>query len=321
MTNTITDKVSQITTDCVYRIATGTWAVGTKLPSLRQGTKLWNVDPMTVKRAYEALRVSGLVEIASRSGVYVRDNAPVYGLRKHLSTLDALYASVQSQISAETGLSVLGSFRYLAQLAEQRAAAAPECSFVECTAFQSKQLAQEVSRAINAPCAAVTLSDLVTGRRPVLPSDRVYFTTGFHHAEVSGFLGGSGPAVVQLTVKFSADCANSVVEAGKRFALFCLDSEQGDLIVDEVRALAGSPLIPARAASVAPEHAVAAVHETGADEAVLVSPSIWESLPPEVQGRPDVFAYEYGFDEGAVRVMASALGLPLGELGCPSGGS
>ena len=87
MTVSITNKVSQVTTDCVYRIATGAWPAGSKLPSLRQGTAIWGVDALTVKRAYEVLETKGLVEIAPRSGVYVRDNASVVGLRKNLAHL------------------------------------------------------------------------------------------------------------------------------------------------------------------------------------------------------------------------------------------
>lgn len=319
MTVSITNKISQITTDCVYRIATGAWAVGTKLPSLRQGTEIWNVDPLTVKRAYEALEARSLVEIVPRSGVYVRDNAPVYGLRRHLGALDALYASVKEQINRETGLSALGAFRYLAELAEQRASVDPECAFVECTAFQSRQLADEVARTVGVPCSGIALGDLSSGQRPMLPSERVVLTTGFHHSEVSELLCDADCSVLQIAVRFCPQRAADVVGAGERFVVMCLDAEQGALIADEVRSLVGRSRVAARAQSVTRTDAADAVAAAPAGEAVLASPSVWEAMTPEQREQGSVFPYAYSFDDSAVRIIATALGLPLGGTGCRLG--
>ncbi|MEN1729180.1 MAG: GntR family transcriptional regulator [Pseudomonadota bacterium] len=316
MTASISDKASQITTDCVYRIATGVWPVGSKLPSLRQGTAIWDVDPLTIKRAYEALEARGLVRIAPRSGVYVRENAPVFDLRKNLQSLETLYLSVQDQIARDTGLSVVGAFRYLAQLAEQRADVAPECAFVECTTFQSQQLAGEVQRALNVPCSAIALDDLRSGRRLLLPSEGAIFTTGFHYADVSERLADSDVAVVQVAVQFMASRAREVVEGSDRFAVFCLESEQGELIAKEVALIADKPDHPSRVASVSPSEALRAVNVAAQGEMVLVSPSLWQSLPEDIRQRDRVLPYAYDFDTDAIRIMASAVGLPLGGAGC-----
>lgn len=311
-----TDKTSQIVTDCVYRIATGVWPVGCRLPSLRQGAEIWGVDPLTVKRSYAALKARGLVEIAPRSGVFVRDNAPVFSLRRHRSMLESLFVSVQDRIAEETGLSTLGSFRYLARLAEHRSASAPECAFVECTEFQAGQLAAAVRDSIEIPCSAIRVDDLVSGRRPLMPSERTVFTTGFHHAEVAGALASMDVRVVQIAVRFSVARAVEVVAAGRGFAVFCLESEQGELVGEEVRSLAGSPAKPMRVVPVDPRGAAQAVASAEDGESILTSPTVWESLPLALRERAGVFAYAYGLDADAVRTIASAVGLPLGDAGC-----
>ena len=64
-------KVDRLHTHCLYRIATGKWPEGERLPSVREAERRWGVDRRTVLVAYHRLAEAGLVRRVDRSGFYV----------------------------------------------------------------------------------------------------------------------------------------------------------------------------------------------------------------------------------------------------------
>ena len=154
-----TPKTERIVKHCLYEIATGSFLPGRRLPSLREARELWSVNHLTVLRAYRRLEDLGLVRSVPRSGFFIADNTDVSGLSRHRSDLERSYERLSGRIAKE-GMSVVGAFRYLAQLAEARAQKEPECAFVECTAFQAQGHAQEIRERLGVPCLPLTTGEI-----------------------------------------------------------------------------------------------------------------------------------------------------------------
>lgn len=309
----ISDKISQIVTECVYRIATGVWPIGGRLPPHRRAAEIWEVDPLTVKRAYERLQARGLVESVPKTGVFVRNNATVLDLRRHMPVLDQFFREWSTRILSETDLSVVGSFRYLAYLAEGYASNEPECAFVECTRVQAEQLASNVTRALDIACAPILLSDLADDPLATPPNMRTVFTTGFHFEEVREICAARSISVVQTTVRFSVQRARMILERGDPFTLFALDAAQARLIAREICRQGGLPDIKPMSVQASEIDAQRKVEQSlrSTAGAVVVSPSVWSAISRKLQEDSRVFGYEFEFDTETQAYMARALGMPV----------
>lgn len=58
------------------RIRDGTYATGTRLPSIATLSQEYELAPVTVRKALAALREEGLITTESGWGTYVRDELP-----------------------------------------------------------------------------------------------------------------------------------------------------------------------------------------------------------------------------------------------------
>lgn len=318
-------KVDQIVTSCIYRIATGAWEAESRLPSLRQAAAMWTVDPLTVKRAYVELQRRGLVRIVPKSGAFVLGNERLPRLRQYSRLLDALYAHFREEIDEKVGISALGAFRYFVQMAQEHASRSPECVFVECTAPQARQISNEISRHLGVPCLGLDLSDLVDGRSCIGPDARLVMTTGFHVAEVREVVVQVGlkqePLILQITVSFAQKAIARLMKIGDPITLFCLDANQGDMVVKEIVGSCGNraefPEISVREATVTQiesllEELLGDPHPPCPSAAVVVSPMLWAALTPPWQECVRVVPYTFDVQDASIEQAAHCLGLPLG---------
>src|SRR5215470_5920672 len=168
----------------VHLIATGTYASGDRLPSVRQAEAEWGVSRLTVLRAYRRLGEQGILRGRTTTGYFVVGSPRVTELQENQRELDRLYADVAKLIRRRGGGTLLGTLRHLAATAEAEARARPECAFVECTPVQARAHAEEIEARLRLTCPAVTTTAL---RDTVPPSVRVLITTTFHRAEVAAF--------------------------------------------------------------------------------------------------------------------------------------
>jgi len=129
-------KVAPLVTTFVYRIATGQWAEGERLPSVRAAGETWGVDRRTVLAAYRALEERGLVRGESRRGFFVAPGPELGRLGRHRGELETLHARVRAELE-RTGLPPASALRWIARLEEARETEEPRCAFVECTASQA----------------------------------------------------------------------------------------------------------------------------------------------------------------------------------------
>jgi DNA-binding transcriptional regulator YhcF (GntR family) len=310
--------MESVVTDCLYRIATGVWRPGQRLPSLREAARFWSVNGLTCLRAYRRLIALGLVHSRPRGGYYVADAAPVERLSRHQADLQQLYDLFDQRMRDRTDLSVLGAARALAQLAEVRAAERPECAFVECTRFQAAGHAREIQVRLRVPCAALTTTE-IGGRREHLPGHiRTILTTLFHFSELSPLadpphltvtpvpiepapsflatLAASRATEVivlalagHLAKSIAADLARRVARRGVRFrsrgmAIDKLDDFLCDWLGE------GPP---------------------AEDRMVILSTTLWSNVGPQWKNRSDVRPYIYHILDSAWPDIAEAIGMPV----------
>jgi DNA-binding transcriptional regulator YhcF (GntR family) len=295
----------------LYEIATGGWRPGERLPSLREARRLWSANHLTVLRAYRRLVGLGLVRNVPRSGFFVADTTEVGRLARHRADLDRVYGRLRGAIAGK-GISVVGAFRYLAQLAEARARDAPECAFAECTLFQAQGHAREVAERLRVPCLPLTTAAIAEDGMPA--HVQTLFTTSFHIAELRRRARPPGLAVVDVPIEFSVGMAARLAATAATVRILATDGETARHAArDARRRVRGVRFEAARAAVKDVEREVDRALATR--RAVLLSPSLWSALADERRGDPLLLPFEYRIREASWPRLADAIGLPLGSLG------
>jgi len=312
-------KVDWVIKACVYKIGTGAWEPGDRLPSLRQGARTWSVDQLTVRRAYQRLQEMGLVRCKPQSGYYLAQNRAVDSLTVHAPMIERFYNEFAGRIEAESKLSVLGVFRFLAMLAEERAARSPECAFIECAEYDARHMAARIAARLGAPCAAFVVEDLV--QNPLLLSDhiRILVTTAFHTKEVSAPKVARTRPVVLVSAALADEMMARVVELGPEVHLFCLDPEQGEHVAGDIRAFPGGQSLKFIVKAGRPENIDAAVQEVLSSpdlppegRVVVLSTTLWEAVDERWRECERVVPYMHDVDDASAARLAAAIGLPLG---------
>ncbi|MHC4470252.1 MAG: GntR family transcriptional regulator [Planctomycetota bacterium] len=310
-------KVEGIVRHGVHQIATGTWRAGEKLPPLRDAERRWSVNQLTVMKAYRRLEALGLVESVPRSGFFVADNSSVDRLGRHRAELDRVYERTRADVEKGAGLSPLGVFRYLEQLAEARARERPECAFVECTPFQARLHAREITERLRVPCLALTTEEL-DGRGERVPRHvRTLLTTSFHHHEVDVLSGEDGPSVVDVPIVFSPELVLRLTEEAREALFLALDEDTARHVAEDFESLSAAHRLEVGVGSATPEEidAVVTRESAGGDRRVLLlSPTLWDAVSEEPRSSPWVFPVDYRIREDAWPAVADGIGLPLGAL-------
>lgn len=309
-------KVDSIVKHCVYEIATGAWAAGDKLPSLRRGEALWTANHLTVLRAYRRLEELGLVRREPRRGFFVAPHETSDRLRSDRQELDALYESVRATLLKDGSRSVVGAFRYLAEVAHSRARRQPECAFVECTAFQAEGHAREVRARLELPCLALRTEQLAAAPPPGV---RFVLTTSFHVAEVAEAVKGTGIEALSVPIELCAEVLSQLVQSAGEIAFFATDGDHAHHIARDAapRLGAAGAVITAqscRAADVDGELAEALPAGGGGRRVVVLSPSLWTAASESWRRDRRVVALACQVVPSIWGQVADVLGLPLRSL-------
>lgn len=176
-------RIELVCSDNTYEKATGAFLPGQKLPTIREAAQRWDIDHPLVMKAYRRLEQLGLVKSVPRSGYFVSVGASHDVISRHRFELQAMFERLSDEVSKSTKWSILGTFRYLASVAEIQARANPECVFVECTSIQASGHAEEITNTLSVPCLPMTI-DQIGGRLNRIPDQvKTVLVTGFHFAE------------------------------------------------------------------------------------------------------------------------------------------
>jgi DNA-binding transcriptional regulator YhcF (GntR family) len=309
------DKTEALVTRAVYLIATGKWPPGERLPSVRQAGAMWAVDRRTVLRAYRRLEEMGLVRALDRSGFFVVPGARLGRVSRHRHELARLYDSFCAEILRHMDLSVLGTFRYLAHLAESRAAERPECAFVECTRTQADGHAAEVESTLGVPCLALTVDEL-DGRFARVPAGvTTILVSTFHVSEIAPLAKEGNFNVAPVPIELSPDSLQGL-EGIEEALLLEFDATEAENIAADVRKL--RPELAVR--GIAVHDAQGEIERLTAGSRAprrefILSPRVWGSVAAECRRRPGVREARFRVHPAAWPQVADALGMPLGYLG------
>ena len=203
----------------VYQIATGQWAPGERLPSVRDAERKWAVERRVILRAYRELVRRGLVINRPRSGYYVTEGKVIRRMSRHRHELDRLFDRFAAEV-ATTKLSTVGAFHYFARLAAIRAETKPECAFVECSYSQAAGHAREIQARLGTACLPLVTHELEGQLSRIPHSVRTLLVSAFHISEFQQMQETAQQvAVVSVTVtldpglagELPADCHTALV--------------------------------------------------------------------------------------------------------------
>lgn len=296
---------------CVYRIATGRWLAGDRLPSIRQTRRSWGLNQQTVEEAYRRLADLGLVESRPRSGYYVAGGGALGRLVRHRRDLASLHREVAEQIRTGSDLSPLGVLRYLAELEEIERARQPEVAFVECTATQAHGHAEEIAARLRVPVLASTTRE-IAGRPERVPAGvRRLLTSAFHIEELRPLHRPPELTVRVVPIELSAE---AVAEVGGRDVLL-LEREEtmASHIARDAARLLGEDRVHTRLTEdpAGELQRILGVRRTAGGPVVLLSPRLWGALPASLRKDPRVREAAFGVSAGSWGQVAEAVGLPF----------
>ncbi len=308
--------VDRVASACIYRISTGAWRSGQRLPSSREGARTWSVSPLTVKRAYDRLIEMGLVVSAERSGYFVKADDSIDQMSREAPELEALRERVMALIREGTDRQPQGVLQQMLNMETERNRRAPTCAFAECTDFESQMLANEITKRLNIPCLAVTIDRLDA----MPPSVKVLLTTAFHIDEVTAFAAASGRDVANVPVEHAPDSGARLAKIADEVLVLSLSEEQAALVAEDLR----RPLATDSAPTFSAAQSAPASIDTDlrawlgdpeaphSDRAVVLSTTLWSNLPEVWHGCRAVFPYQCRVCAPAWPDVAAALKIPPG---------
>jgi DNA-binding transcriptional regulator YhcF (GntR family) len=292
----------QLTEALRYAIATGELETGAVLPPLRRAGRLWGVNLHTVRRAYAELARLGLVVTRTPSGTEVVRNG-VQERRSHGSEAGRQFVDrVLQEARLEHGLDVPALIALLRGSRSQRAV--PEVSVVECSATQSTDLAEQLSRRWQVKARGWVLD---RGEPPTGPVVGTYF----HYNDIRLRWPRRLPQVHFLPIVPEASLASTLAgprrRPGKMTVQLCeRDAAMaGNIAADLERIL---PPDRFRLTTRVVQRAEEALERPASAGPLLLSPRMWGELPSRLRNDPRVHQVRYVFDAGALEALGRTQG-------------
>ena len=292
----------QLTEALRYAIATGELPTGTVLPPLRRAGGLWGVNLHTVRRAYAELARLGLVVTRTPAGTEVIRNgvqerrSPGSEARRQFVDRVVQEARLEHGLDLEALIAVLRGSR--------RQRTVPDISVVECSATQSTDLAEQLSRRWRVKARGWVLD---RGEPPVGPVVGTYF----HYNEIRLRWPQRLPQVHFLPIVPEASLVETLSagrqRSGKVTVQLCeRDAAMaGNIAADLLRIL---PPDRFRVTTRVVPRAEEALEGRPSAGALLLWPRMWGELPPRLRNDPRVHQVRYVFDAEALDALGRTQG-------------
>jgi DNA-binding transcriptional regulator YhcF (GntR family) len=297
-------------------IATGKWAKGDKLPSIREGERQWQVNRLTVQKAYRMLVDMGLVTRKRKSGFYVAEQESVRRISRHRYELDRLYDEIHKQIVDRTDLSPISVFRYLANIAEIRTREQPECAFIECTAYQAGNHAREISERLNVPVMALTTEEIDGRLTRIPPHITTLFTTAFHFDELVPMQDQSDLRVYSVTIEVSPELVDELNSDVTKVTFLEMEEVQAKQMARDAFELFGDlefGIEVVKSVEAAHNFLANNLDTDSKEQTIFLSPRIWGSVDPEWHEHNRVRPVIVRIAASAWPAVVDAIGLPFGD--------
>lgn len=174
----------------------GTLSPGDRLPSVRVLQAEMEADPRVVLAAYRRLERDGLVELRTRSGIFVADASPSADMRQPQAMgwlVDVLAEGLQRGIPA---VEMPDRLRRTLTTLPLRAAC------VECNRDQIIGICTELQRDFGIAADGIELDDLRNGEVPDVAADAdLWVTTSFHAADLQPHADRLGKPLVLVSLR------------------------------------------------------------------------------------------------------------------------
>ncbi len=305
-------RIELVCSDITYEIATGVFLPDQKLPTIREAVQRWQMDHRLVLKAYKRLERLGLVKSAPRSGYFVAVGTSHEIISRHRFELQSMFERVSGEISQSTKLSILGTFRYLANLAEIQARANPEVVFVECTYIQAAGHAEEITNALSVPCLPMTI-DQIGGKLTRIPHQvKTVLITGFHFAEFQQWR--SCKRFNLLSVPIQVD-PKLVQRKGEQAVLFESEQSQAEHMGADLQFLQSAKIITKVVSDI--ESALSDLFKNRKQKSKIrayLSPRLWGEVSQDWRDHENVELTRFRIAESAWPAIADAMALPLGAM-------
>ncbi len=306
-------RIELVCSDITYEIATGVFLPDQKLPTIREAVQRWDLDHRLVLKAYKRLERLGLVKSVPRSGYFVAVGTSHEIVSRHRFELQAMFERVSGEISQSTKLSILGTFRYLANLAEIQARANPECVFVECTSIQASGHAEEITSTLSVPCLPMTI-DQIGGKLNRIPNQvKTVLVTGFHFAEFEKWRSCKRFNLLSVPIEVAPDL---VQRKGEQAVLFESERSQAEHMGADMQQFLPSARIRTEVVSDI-ESALSDLFKARKQNSKIrayLSPRLWGELSQDWRDHENVELTRFRIAESAWPAIADAIALPLGAM-------
>ncbi|MGI9551077.1 MAG: GntR family transcriptional regulator [Aurantibacter sp.] len=303
----IKGKLADIVQHCIYEIATGKWAPGLKLPSVRDAEKLWGVNRLTVLSAYRELEKIGLVVPKDRSGYYVSEGAIS---EVGDQGLGQLYHQVKELIGRHADFDLSSVLRYFSGMAISEARSKPTYAFLECTLQQAEDHASEIFQKLNVFIAPVRIDRHSAPKTKIPESAQTLFTTGFHINEVKKIGKLLNKDVVNIPIEVDPDPFSKALLNKKKAVLVELEHNMSSNISEDIKRLLGK--IKLRQIIIKDvDKDIFGIVDNSDNELILLSPRVWGRCPGKIKQNARVRQIRFKISNASWKLIYAALKIPF----------
>jgi DNA-binding transcriptional regulator YhcF (GntR family) len=255
-----------------YAIMSGAYPPGSALPSIRELTAQLGIHRNTVHRVYLELQAGALLVSRPGKGVFVNEGWSDVVSTKELNAVDGL---IQRVFGEAGGLGI--SSITLGKLIQQRAAAYdarhPSVAFVECTAHQSQQCAEDLRENFGIHVQQFLLDDLRSKPGTLPDSIKHVVTSIFHYDEVRTLAQPQGRRVHPIAYDLHPATRKLLREIapGRKLGFICHDANTEEVVGAQIQERVPDKTLVGCANLEAPEHALQLIKRV--DTVILTPPA------------------------------------------------
>lgn len=221
------DSMSRVRQTLTYRIASGHYEPGSKLPSYRELGAEFGVSRTTVHKVFQQLQADGLISVVHARGSFVQRSLPVASSTEQLlAGLDQEMEEVARR-SSLLGLSRESCLERLIQVIDRvYAPAVSTIAFVECNRYDTDVLTREIAEALEMPVTGLILQDVLADPAAYLDRFDSFITSLYHISELAEGLGSpervigvhhrASPASLLQVARLPRDCTVGVLTTNER---------------------------------------------------------------------------------------------------------
>jgi len=236
----------QLALNIRWSISTGKLMRGELLPPVRELASRLGLSINTILNAYKDLEDQELVVARPRHGTEVTGMVKAGGQKiEEAEAGEALFQAVLQ--SAAVGYEPAGIREMFEKALEKVSALRSKkpIVFVECTDFDTQNLADQLSRDLEIPVVPVVLGQLeswLAGEKDVSKTYRAVVTTFFHYTAVMQAVGPYGIPIFGAVVENNPDTLKVIAEVltAGRIGVVCRREDSTQYFVNRVRGMSGS---------------------------------------------------------------------------------